>query len=334
MLMESPFIQQLLLAHPDFYLGCFVLFMALYLAHKFPLPKNYQPFFAFHLIAKQLATKVNHNDRSHTQQLIAGTLASLLLWFPFWAIISFLLAMAASAWFFELLVLYVCLSETSFTSTAKEIAAALKRQDNQSAKTLLADWVSQDTQGLSEVGLSKASISQLLTRPSYGTVSCLLFFAIGGAPLVLGACMLRQLELSWPPYYPNFRHFGRFIYRLNRILFWLPKGLWNFSLAIQGGKVGMTAWLAPPKCRHALSEFPSLYLGAKLLSIELGGPQKIPQGREPYRLELDKIKAGKLPTYQDINLAIALTRRASQFWIMFSLSIPLMWSGLSWLQNM
>jgi adenosylcobinamide-phosphate synthase len=332
--MESPFIQQLLLAHPDFYIGCFVLFMALFLAHKFPIPKGYQPFIALHLLAKQLACKVNHNDRSQTQQLIAGTLASLLLLFPFWAIVSFLLAMAASPWFFELLVLYVCLSATSFSGTAREIAAALKQQENQSAKTLLADWVSQDTQGLSEVGLSKASISQLLTRPSYGAISCILFFAIGGAPLVLAACMCRQLELSWPPYYPANRHFGRFIYRLNRVIFWLPNGLWNFSLAIQGGKVAMTAWLAPPKCRHALSEFPSLYLGAKLLNVELGGPQKIPLGRTQFRLELDKIKAGKLPNYQDINLAIILTRRASQFWIIFSLSIPLIWSGLSWLQSM
>ncbi|MBB1269801.1 cobalamin biosynthesis protein [Shewanella sp. SR44-3] len=332
--MESPFIQQLLQADPGFFLSSLILFTALFLAHKFPLVKGYQPFIALHLLAKQLATKVNHSNRSQVQQLIAGTLASLLLMFPFWAIISFLLVIAAFPWFFELLVLYVCLSATSFTPTAEDITAALKKQDKQTAKNLLKDWVSHDTQGLSEVGLSKACISQLLTRPSYGTVSCILFFAIGGAPLVLAACMLRQLELSWPPYFPANRHFSRFIYRLNRVIFWLPNWLWNFSLAIQGGKVGFNALLSPPTYRHALNEFPSLYLGAKLLKVELGGPQKIPLGRGEYRLELDKIKCGKLPNYQDINLAIILTRRASHFWISFSLLIPLIWSGLRWLQSM
>lgn len=332
--MEGPFIQQLLQADSGFLLGCLILFAALYLAHAFPLPKGYQPFFALHLLAKQLATKVNHSDRSPNQQAIAGTLASLLLTFPFWAIISFFLDLAAYPWFFELLVLYVCLSSASFTTTAEAIVTALKKRDKPSAKRLLSDWVSQDTQGLSEVGLSKASIGQLLTRPSYGSVSCILFFAIGGAPLVLAACMFRQLELSWPPYYPSNRHFSRFIYRLNRVIFWVSLRLWNFSLAIQGGRLGFKALLSPPRSRQTLSEFSSLYLGAQLLQVELGGPQKIPQGRQEYRLELDKIKAGRLPSHQDISLAIILTRRASHFWLSFTLLFPLVWSGLRWLQSM
>jgi adenosylcobinamide-phosphate synthase len=343
--MGTPLIQQILLAEAGFFFNSLILVAALGLAYRFPLGADYQPFKGFCFLAKQLASKVKHNDRAPSQQLTAGMLASLLLLFPFWAIISFMLSLAAYPWFFEFLVLYLCLSASNFTPTAKDIVIALNNKRPATAKVLLKDWVSHDTQGLSEVGISKASITQLLTRPGYGTVSGIVFFAIGGVPLVLAACMFRLLELSWPPYTPEFTHFSRFIYRINRLLFWLPTKMWNFSLAIQGGRNGFKALLAPRKTRQALNGFSSLYIGSQVLQVELGGPQKLPshfsgatsaqkvKQPEMYRLELDKIKVGKLPEKQDINLAIKLTSQGQLFWISFTLLIPLFWGGLRWLQQ-
>jgi adenosylcobinamide-phosphate synthase len=343
--MDTPLIQQILLAEAVFFFNSLILISALVLAYRFPLGADYQPLKAFSLLAALLASKVNHNDRAPNQQFTAGLLASLLLIFPFWAIISFLLSLAAYPWFFEFLFLYLCLSANNFSPTAKDIVNALNNKRPAAAKVQLKDWVTHDTLGLSEVGISKASIAQLLMRPGYGTVSGALFFAIGGVPLVLGACMFRQLELSWPPYTPAFKHFSRFIYRVNRLLFWLPTKMWNFSLAIQGGVNGLKALLAPRKTRQALNGFSSLYIGSQVLQIELGGPQKLPPHfsgalkaqniKQPdmYRLELDKIKSGKLPEKQDISLAIKLTSQGQLFWISFILLIPVFWGGLRWLQQ-
>ena len=149
--MHSSFYQQLVEIDGALFEGFLVLFFALLLARLAPLPREMQPLIWFSHLAKQLAAKVNRPERAPSQQATAGFLAMLLLVFPFWAIITFLLELAAFPWFFEFLVLYLCISDACFSQVADEIAKALKREDNASAKKLLQSWVVRDTDILSEI---------------------------------------------------------------------------------------------------------------------------------------------------------------------------------------
>ena len=101
--MHSSFYQQLVEIDGALFEGFLVLFFALLLARLAPLPREMQPLIWFSHLAKQLAAKVNRSERSPSQQATAGFLAMLLLVFPFWAIITFLLELAAFPWFFEFL---------------------------------------------------------------------------------------------------------------------------------------------------------------------------------------------------------------------------------------
>ncbi|MGS0730394.1 cobalamin biosynthesis protein CbiB, partial [Shewanella sp. 0m-11] len=108
------------------YTGALVLLVSILLARIAPLPRNLQPLEWLSQVAKNLSTKVNHVDRAPSQQLIAGSLAMLLLIVPFWAVISFLIELAEFPWFFEAVVIYLCLQDDHFRYIANEVMISIK----------------------------------------------------------------------------------------------------------------------------------------------------------------------------------------------------------------
>ncbi len=324
-----PEFAQLLLNDSALYQGTLILFISLLLSKIAPLPRAAQPLVAFNLIAKEMALKVNRRNRSHSQQVIAGALSALLLVVPFWAIIAFMLQLAAFPWFFEFVILYICLNDENFNLVADEVNRALNQEDKARARTMLLPWLTRDTKELTEVGLSKATIEKLVTAPVYGTVASVLFFIIGGAPLVLAARMLKQLELCWVPINPKFRYFSRPVYWLNTVLFALPSWLWNLSLAIQGGPKSLATLFKPVALNGRIyHELQTCAIAASVLNIELGGPMKF----NGVRVNTTKLNYGPLPKQNAIRDAIKLTRVTHLIWISFVMLIPLIWAGLRYLQ--
>ncbi|GGP59762.1 cobalamin biosynthesis protein CbiB [Shewanella algicola] len=314
--------------------SCCILFCALILARFVPIPRDLQPLLWFNRIAVLLATKVNHPERAVSQQLTAGILATLILVVPCGIIVSFLLSLAAYPWFFELIILYFCLCDSAFKPVAENIVDAIKTNNKQDAKQLLAPWTSQNTNVLSEVGLSKVTIEKLFTTPIYGTLATILFFALGGAVMTLVVRMLRQLEHSWPPYHPHYHVFASFIGQFNRVIFFIPTLLWHCSLAIQFGQLGLKSiWssIAPPASQQLNNHYGSYALAANLLKIELGGPQQFIENGISTRVDLAKVKAGPLPDHRHISQAITITQTANLFWISLTLLLPLIWAGLRFL---
>ena len=313
--------------------SCCILFCALILARFAPIPRDLQPLLWFNRLATLIAVKVNHPERAVSQQLIAGILATLILIVPSGIIVSFLLSLAAYPWFFELIILYFCLCDSAFKPVAEKVVTAIKKGNKQDAKQLLTPWVSQNTQVLSEVGLSKITIEKLFTTPIYGTLATILFFSLGGATMALVVRMLRQLEHCWPPYHPNFHIFSSFVGQFNRVIFFIPTLLWHCSLAIQFGQLGMRSIFSQPISAQANknqlnNHYSSYALAAKLLKIELGGPQQFIENGKTIRVDLPKVKAGPLPDHRYISQAITVTQTANLFWISLTLLLPLIWTGL------
>jgi adenosylcobinamide-phosphate synthase len=328
--------------------GCLVLIAAIAAAQLAPLPKHWQPLLWFRLLAAQLAAKVNHLNRSISQQMTAGILATLLLVIPITTIAAFFLELAAYGWFFDFLILYVCISDYQFTHQAKRIQTALEKNNNASAKVILAPWVSQSTQRLSSMGLCKTTIEKTLSAPIYGSIASVIFFALGGSTMVIAAHLLKQLELCWPPYQPKFINFSSFVGQFNRLLFFIPRLLWQFSLAIQFGQLGAKSIAITDKVTQGLNnDFSVIHLGANLLKVELGGPQQFiiqPSASKTLsytkgvavenafeKVNLTKILAGPLPQYQHIHIAIKAAQNGKFFFLALAILLPLLWALL---QNM
>lgn len=325
-----PEFAQLLLNDSVFYQGAMILLVSLLLSRLASLPREFQPIAWFGLLAKELAKKVAHSNRSPSQQVIAGTMATILLILPFWAIIYFLLQLAAFPWFFEFIILYICLNDDNFKQVAAEVRQALSREDKTGARQLLTVWLNRDTQQLSSVGISKATIEKLVTTPVYGTVSTIMFFSIGGAPLVLATRMIKKLELCWPAINPKFKHFGQPIYLLSTALFIVPSWLWNFTLAIQGGPNSILLLFKPLSNKGPLYNCTNTCtIAASVLKVELGGPMKF----NKQRIEVTKLVYGPKPDSQTISAAIKLASTGYTLWLSFLILIPLIWAALRYLQT-
>ncbi|WP_372873307.1 cobalamin biosynthesis protein [Shewanella sp.] len=327
---NGQFVNQLIALDGALFEGFLILLCALPLARLAPLPREMQPLAWFGFLAKELAKKVNHPERGSRQQIIAGMMAALLLVLPFWLIVVFLLDMAAFPWFFEFLILYLCLSDASFAQVAEEVQRALVHGNKEQAKKLLGQYLSRDTVELSETGIAKATIEKLVTAPIYGTASTVFFFALAGAPMVLLVRMLKQLELAWPPIAPKYRYFCLPINILVSIFLYVPSWLWSLTLAIQGGPAGMAALFRHRRWQPLSNAIRSAYVAATVLKIELGGPQK----HQGSRIEIERVGTGQLPTAKNIGAAIRLSNRACFTWFLFLLLMPVIWAVLRYLQTL
>ena len=249
--------------------------MALLISRVAPISRKYHPIVWFHQLAILLSQKVNHPQRDPKQQLTAGLLASILLVVPIWFTTYFILSLAAYPWFFDFVLLYFCISDAGFKPVAKDVASSIEHGQKELAKSYLSPWLTQQTSSLSEIGICKATIERLLISPSYGTVATILFYGIGGTPLVLLLHLLKQLEHCWPNYVPQYRFFSAPIYFLNRFIYAIPIWLWNFTLVLQGGLKNINILFKQPSHTDGIYGYSSLFIGSKILQVELGGPAKI-----------------------------------------------------------
>ncbi|MGS0681360.1 cobalamin biosynthesis protein CobD/CbiB [Shewanella sp. 125m-7] len=311
------------------YTGALVLFMSILLARIAPLPRSLQPLEWLSQVAKKLSAKVNHVQRAPSQQLIAGTLAMLLLIIPFWAVLSFIIELAEFPWFFETVVIYLCLQDDHFRYIANEVAIAIKRDNKLQARSLLEPWVSRSTRSLTNVGLCKTTIERLSTTSIYGTVSAILFYAIGGVPLLLVARMVKQLENCWPVYNPQYRYFGTPVYLISTIVHYIPAKLWSLTLAIQGGPKSLIILFRPNVNATPLNEYQTCEVVACALTIELGGPIKF----KDVRVDSPKVSYGPLPDENDLLRAINLNSIAFSLWALAIVLLPGIWALLRVMQS-
>ncbi|KFZ38341.1 hypothetical protein HR45_07595 [Shewanella mangrovi] len=296
--------------------------VALLAALVIPLPQRFNPLYWLSELAARMASKVCRSDRQAGQQQIAGLLATTLLTLPFWLILLFLFELAAYPVFFELAVLYCCMRDLHARTDFQQVTRALLVGDKTRARTLLSRWTSRDTEILSETGIAKTTIELAVTSSAYGSIAAILFYWIGGVPLVLLAVMLKTLEQSWSPVNPQYRHFSAALSHINHGLFWLPVQACRLSLAIQGGPAAIKQFvqlLSYPITQRGYLQI--CQLAAGILAVELGGARKY-QGE---RVALAKVGPARLPNGRDIARALLLANTSRWCWLGFSLVIPALW---------
>ncbi|MCL1050198.1 cobalamin biosynthesis protein [Shewanella abyssi] len=311
------------------YIGAIVLLMSILIARMAPLPRPLQPLEWLTDLAKSLSLKVNHTHRASSQQFIAGMLSTILLVLPFWLIISFFIELAEFPWFFEALIIYVCLQDDHFRYIANEVAISIRRDNKARARALLLPWLNRSTQSLSSVGLSKVTIERVANTPTYGLASTVLFYCIGGVPLLLMARMIKQLDSTWPVNNPQYRYFGMPVYALSAVLHFIPAKLWSFTLAIQGGPKSLATLCNPDINATPIIEYQTNAVIASALNIELAGPAKFSTGKSTeQKVSMPKLKYGPLPLDGDIQRALKLNSIAFSLWTVSIVLLPVIWGTL------
>jgi len=232
----------------------------------------HEPWRGFRFYCQKLAEKVNKAENSSNQQHIAGFVAVTVTFLPLWIIAWLFESLVAVPVLWHILLLYLAVGAGNIFHQSKQVAIAVTSKDNYKAKQLLAPLVKRDTEQLSALGLSKASIEmQLLTHVQQYVVPAMLFLMFG--PLTAFSYrLLLEMHYSWNIKQSKFEHFGQFAATLSQYIQWLPTRLFLlFGLILTLGQNFLLIW------RLCMSEFFNttnnclLALFAPTHNIKLGG---------------------------------------------------------------
>ena len=184
------------------------------------LPLKPLAFFQFY--CNQLANKVNKRENSHSQQRVAGIAGILITLFPLYTIIWLFEAFIEVNWLWQALLLYFSFGSFQIGRYTRKIGKYLHNNQKYEAKQQLKLLVLRETEQLSPMGISKASIEMSLLRLSqeYFTVA-ILFLAFG--PLIAFMYrLLLEMHYSWNIKKSGFYHFGISSNQLVQLVQWFP----------------------------------------------------------------------------------------------------------------
>lgn len=184
------------------------------------LPNKPLSFFQFY--CNQLSNKVNKRQNSHGQQRVAGLAAILITLFPLYTILWLFEAFIEVNWLWQALLLYFSLGSFNIGVNVKKIGLLLQTNQKYQAKQLLEPQVLRETDQLSSMGISKATIemSTLRVLQEYFTV-VFLFISLG--PLIAFMYrLLLEMHYCWNIKKTGFYHFGITSNLLLQFTQWLP----------------------------------------------------------------------------------------------------------------
>ncbi|UTV27326.1 cobalamin biosynthesis family protein [Photobacterium atrarenae] len=250
-----------------------VLWGALAMQWLLPIPGPLHPLQFWQLIAQRIAERVNHPDESRQQQLLAGSLAWLLMWLT---VLVLLVAVDQLVWIesiYQLILLWLALDWRNTAQFSKRFIRAYSREDKAYCRQLLESPLNRETRNLSLLGLGKAGAETQLMAYGRLVAGVLFWFALTGG---IGALMYRlavSLARTWSPSRAEYHTFGLPAVRILAVLDIIPLRL--FALLICVGHNGKNALLGiRQQGENWLLPGPGWLLAATghKLSLSLGGP--------------------------------------------------------------
>ena len=215
-----------------------------------PLSSAIDPIAFFRFVCERMAQKVLPEKLNKQQNFISGSLALITLLVPTLIIVLLISKVAYYPLILDILLLYVCLQFSSSERASKQIFNALKQQKKQLAKALLSPHVLRDTDSLSEMGISKATIEMFSLRLIYQQVSCIFCFLLFGPIATLAYRLCYEAQQSWNPKYPKFRHFAWLASTLSAVVQYVPVRVFSLLLlivSINKHSIGYLKFLFAPK---------------------------------------------------------------------------------------
>lgn len=232
----------------SFYNVTFTLILALLLDKLLGEARQYHYLVGFGWLAQQLEQKLNPNTCSRTNKnstapltfeyrnALLGGFAWLLLVLPL--PLLYFLYLNDLPWYWQIAVdaimLYLALGLNSLNQHAMQVYEPLKANDLTKARHFTGYLVSRNTEELTPTEMSRATAESMLENGHDSVIASMVYYLIGGAPLVIIHRFANTLDAMWGYKTAQFNAFGYASARLDDILGFITAKICTLLYAIQG----------------------------------------------------------------------------------------------------
>ncbi len=286
--------------------------------------KKYHYLIGFGYLADKVESKLNPNNpqsslgasnlKSTLKTKLLGTFSWCLLVLPL--PIMYFFIFDSLVWYWQVLldatVLYLAIGLNSLHHHAMQIYKPLKSGDLDRARHFTGYIVSRETNLLSEQEMSRATIESMLENGHDSVIASLVYYIIGGAPLVILHRFANTLDAMWGYKNPRFNHFGYASAKLDDLLGFVSGKCCTLLYAIQGGfqKSLVNAYQQGNQYKSHNGGW-VMAAGATVMKITLGG-NAIYHGKTVTSPTLGlKLSLSSSITNEDIPRSLALVSRAT-----------------------
>jgi len=276
------------------------------------LPKDLHPLSAIELIFKQIAVKVNLDDRSDGYKRLASLLSISLIYFPTILIISQLYNIVFQPIAIDIIVLFVLLSWHDKKIIYLQISTALKQNNLAQAKFQLASVTERETKPLSLMGINKATIESMVLQLSATWFAVLFWYMLAG---VYGAIFYRTVQVcaqQWNAKNAEFTALTTFPSLIYSIMLFPVHLLVSFTFALYDKPLeNLTKKFKQSLLWHHFSSGVLLANFAFSMRIELGGVRLYQDQKTTYAT----LGNASAPTSDKIELSLQRLSLSAWFWL-------------------
>jgi adenosylcobinamide-phosphate synthase len=200
--------------------------------------KRFHYLVGFGWLASKLEEKLNSATLKENVLLtkLAGLLAWCLLVLPL--PVFYFLFIEHLTWYWQIAadatVLYLAIGLNSLYQHALQIYRPLKSGDLKTARRFTGYIVSRETNTLTEQEMSRATVESMLENGHDSVIASLVYYLIGGAPLVILHRFANTLDAMWGYKNSRFINFGYASARLDDLLGFISGKCCTVLYAIQG----------------------------------------------------------------------------------------------------
>lgn len=212
----------------------------------------------------------------------------------------------------DAIVLYLAIGLVSLHQHVLQIYHPLKSGHLNKARHFTAYIVSRETSRLSEQEMSRATVESMLENGHDAVIASLIYYLIGGAPLVILHRLANTLDAMWGYKNLRYRHFGYASARLDDLLGFISAKCCTLLYAVQGLTQGVFIKALTNAYRQG-NQYKShnggwaMAAGATVLNRSLGG-DALYHGK---LVSSVKLGCGEAVCHKDIPKSLTLVRRAS-----------------------
>ena len=233
--------QQVVAILPEFSIAL-TLLIALLLDKNLGEAKRFHYLVGFGWLANKITALLNPLPSENTSKISAlktkllGTIAWCVLVLPL--PVLYFLFIENLTWYWQIAAdataLYFALGLNSLYQHAMQIYRPLNSGDLEAARHFTSYIVSRETKALTEQEMSRATIESMLENGHDAVIASLIYYLIGGAPLVILHRFANTLDAMWGYKNSRFINFGYASARLDDVLGFISGKCCTVLYAIQG----------------------------------------------------------------------------------------------------
>ena len=298
-----------------------VLISALIIDHFIGEPNRFHPLIWFGNAAKKLESKLNNGSKYKRVWAGGGAWCLLVLPIPFITLYLLLTLPVYLCLILNIYVVYWAVALNSLTLHGMQIYQPLLDGNLPQAQHYCSYIVSRDTSELSQQAISRATTESMLENGHDGVTATLIYFVIGGTPLVIIHRLSNTLDAMWGYRNEQFNDFGKFSARMDDLLGFISAKITTLLFVI----IGLFNNKARFALRNAYQQSKTykshnggwvMASGATVLNVCLGGTA-VYFGKQVNSPQLGQ---GEVVQSQHIKASLTLVKQAVLLWLLIVFS--------------